>query len=114
MRPRRDIVKWGAAPDKTVKSKQEIMESLRRARPELERKYGITRLALFGSHARGEATEASDVDILVDFDPRLGLRFVDLAEQIEALVGVRTDVISRRAIPARRWAEIERELEDVA
>lgn len=82
-----------------MKSREEIVELLRRARPELEREFGITRLAVFGSRVRGDATERSDVDVLVDFDPKLGLRFVDLAEQIEALLGVRTDVISRRAIP---------------
>lgn len=97
-----------------MKSKQEVVELLRRARPELERKFGITRLALFGSHVHGDATEQSDVDVLVDFDPRLGLRFVDLAEHIEAVLGMRADVISRRAIPPHRWAEIESELEDVA
>lgn len=97
-----------------IKSKQEIVELLRRARPELEREFGITRLAVFGSRVRGDATGRSDVDVLVDFDPKLGLRFVDLAEQIEALLGVRTDVISRRAIPPQHWAEIESELEDVA
>lgn len=57
-----------------MKSKQEIIELLRRVRPELEREFGITRLALFGSCVRGDATERSDVDVLVDFDPRLGLR----------------------------------------
>jgi predicted nucleotidyltransferase len=97
-----------------MKGKEKILELLRQARPELERKFGVTRLALFGSHVRGDATEQSDVDVLVDFDPRLGLRFVDLAEHIEAVLGVRTDVISRRAIPPQRWAEIERELVDVA
>ncbi|MGB9605852.1 MAG: nucleotidyltransferase family protein [Bryobacteraceae bacterium] len=97
-----------------MKSKEQIIELLRRARPELEQEFGITRLALFGSHVHGDAADTSDVDVLVDFDPRLGLRFVDLAERIEELLGVRTDVVSRRAIPPHRWAEIERDLEDVA
>lgn len=87
---------------------------MRRARPELAREFGITRLALFGSYARGDAVEGSDVDVLVEVDPTLGLRFVDLADRIEALLGVRADVVSRRAIPARDWLEIERELLDVA
>jgi uncharacterized protein len=87
---------------------------LRRARPELEREFGVRRLALFGSHARGDATAASDVDVLVEVDSAIGLRFVDLAERIEALLGVPTDVISRRAISARHWVENESELIDVA
>jgi hypothetical protein len=97
-----------------VKSRQEIIEILSRALPELERDFGVKRLALFGSYARGDALPASDLDVLVEVEPSLGLRFVDLAERIEALVGMRTDVISRRSISPRHWSEIEKELVDVA
>ncbi len=97
-----------------MKTRQGILEMMRRARPELMREFGVTRLALFGSYARGDAVEGSDVDVLVEVDPTLGVRFVDLAERIEALLGVRADLVSRRAIPLRYWPEIERELLDVA
>jgi len=98
----------------TMKTRQQIIAILHRARPDLAREFGVRRLALFGSFARGDASPQSDVDVLVEFDPALGLRFVDLAERIEALLGVRSDVVSRRAIPPRHWAEIEKELVDVA
>jgi predicted nucleotidyltransferase len=96
------------------KARQEIVEILRQALPELSREFGVRRLAIFGSYARGDATHDSDVDVLVEFDPSLGLRFVDLAERIEALLGMPADVVSRRAVSARHWAEIEPELLDVA
>ena len=54
------------------------------------------------------------MDILVEVDPSIGLRFVDLAERIESLLGVHADVVSRRAINPRHWAVIEEELLDVA
>jgi hypothetical protein len=82
--------------------------------PELSREFPVTGLAIFGSYARGTQTESSDIDILVDVDPSIGLRFVDLAERIESLLGVRADVVSRRAISPRHWAVIEEELVDVA
>ena len=97
-----------------MKSTQEIVSILKREKPELAREFGITRIAVFGSYARGEQRDGSDVDILVEVSPSIGLRFVDLAERIEALLGVRAEVISRRAIPERHWALIERELLDVA
>ena len=53
------------------------------------------------------------MDVLVEVDPSIGMRFVDLAECIEALLGVRSDVVSRRAIAPRHWAWIERDLVDV-
>jgi predicted nucleotidyltransferase len=97
-----------------MKSTQEIIQILEHAKPELTREFGVTRLAVFGSYARGEQDGSSDVDILVEVSPTLGLRFVDLAERIEALLGVRTEVVSRRAIPPRHWALIEKDLLDVA
>jgi predicted nucleotidyltransferase len=97
-----------------MRSVQEILAILRRAMPELARDFSVTRVALFGSYARGQQTETSDVDILVEVDPAIGLRFVDLAERIESLIGVRADVVSRRAISERHWAVIEEELVDVA
>lgn len=97
-----------------MKSTQEILSILQRAKPELAREFGVTRLAVFGSYARGDQREGSDVDVLVEVPPSIGMKFVDLAERIEALVGIRSEVISRRAISSRHWAIIERELLDVA
>jgi predicted nucleotidyltransferase len=96
-----------------MKTREQILDTLRRAAPELAREYGVTRLALFGSHARGEATEESDVDVLVEVDPSIGLRFVDLADRIEDLVGLPVDVISTRALSPSHWADVEKDLVDV-
>ena len=96
-----------------MRTRQDVLDRLRSARPELAREFGVTRLALFGSYARGDQREDSDVDVLVEVDPSIGMRFVDLAERIEALLGVRSDVVSRRAIAPRHWAHIQRDLVDV-
>ena len=97
-----------------MKSTEEIIERLRQTRPELAREFGVTRIAVFGSYARGEQRDDSDVDVLVEMDPSIGLRFVDLADRIETLLGVRADVVSRRAISPRHWGVIEKELVDAA
>lgn len=97
-----------------MKSTEEIVSILGRAKPELAREFGVTRIAVFGSYARGEQRDGSDVDIMVEVAPSIALRFVDLAERIEALLGVHSEVISRRAITQRHWAHIEREPLDVA
>jgi predicted nucleotidyltransferase len=49
------------------------------------------------SYARGDQRSGSDVDILVDIDPSVGLEFVALAEQIEQLLGLPVELVSRRA-----------------
>ena len=49
-------------------NRQEVLEKLREAKPMLAERYGVTRLALFGSTVRDEARTDSDVDTVVGFD----------------------------------------------
>jgi uncharacterized protein len=96
-----------------MKTKAEILKILQEEKPELVRRYGVKRLALFGSYARESQREGSDVDVLVEIEPQIGLGFVELADRIERVLGVRTEVVSRRAIKPRYWEIIQRELVDV-
>jgi len=96
-----------------MKTKEEVLRILQQEKPELARRYGVKRLALFGSYARDDQRGDSDVDILVEVDPSIGLGFVELAERIEEALGVRAEVVSRRAIKPRYWEVIKEELIDV-
>ena len=49
-------------------NRKEVLDILRRHKPTLAERFGVTELALFGSFARNQATERSDVDVLVGFD----------------------------------------------
>jgi uncharacterized protein len=89
-----------------------ILATLREQRKVLSRRYPIQRLALFGSWARGDAREDSDVDVLVEVDPSIGLRFVDLGDELEKALGRRVDLVSRRAIKPSLWERIEPDLID--
>lgn len=56
-------------------------------------------LAIFGSIARNEANEDSDVDILVDFDSKKGLfGFADLKLYLEEILGCHVDLVTKRAL----------------
>ena len=96
-----------------MKTKAEILRILEEQKPELVHRYGLKRLALFGSYAREDQHENSDVDVLVEIEHPIGLEFVELAERIEDAVGIRTEVVSRRAIKPRYWEIIKEELVDV-
>jgi len=50
--------------------RDEVIEILQRHRDEFEQRYGVKSLALFGSVARDDAKEVSDIDLLVEFDGR--------------------------------------------
>ena len=69
-----------------------ILEKLRRHKPALLQKYPISRIGVFGSYARGEATEKSDIDIAVELNGPMGLNFVAMANEIEDLFGIKVDV----------------------
>ncbi|MBN2318801.1 MAG: nucleotidyltransferase family protein [Acidobacteria bacterium] len=93
-------------------SKEQILNTLREQRRLLGQRYPIQRLALFGSWARGDAQEESDIDILVEVDPSIGIQFVELAEELERALGRNVDLVSRRAIKPVYWERIEPELID--
>jgi hypothetical protein len=91
-------------------TKEEILKSLAKDKSELQRQFKVSRLALFGSYARGEQSPDSDVDILVEVDPSIGLDFVTLAERIEKLLGTSVDLVSMRAVTSKAMKFIEPEL----
>ena len=93
--------------------RENILEKLRSVRSGLEEEFPIHRLAIFGSVARGEATPESDIDVLVEIEPSVGLGFVVLADRLEALLGRQVDLVSRRGIKPSLWRIIEPDLIDV-
>jgi uncharacterized protein len=96
-----------------MKTTDEVLSLLASVKADLALRFGVRRLALFGSYARREQSKDSDVDILVEVDPGIGLRFVDLANEIESLLGIPAQVVSHRAIKTRNWKLIQPDLIDV-
>lgn len=96
-----------------MKTRESILQVLAEEKQGLKERFPLRRLALFGSYAREEQKDGSDVDILVDVDPSIGLEFVTLADTIEKALGLPVDLVSARAINPRYRAMIEPELIDV-
>ena len=67
-------------------------------------------ISLFGSYARNEQTEASDVDVMVTINGKIGIGFIDMANEIEDYLGIKTDVLSRKGIRPRFFNLIEKDL----
>lgn len=91
-------------------SLQNILQILRKHKPELQRKYPISRLGVFGSYARGEATEKSDIDIAVEINGTMGLNFIAMADEIEELFGIKTDVVPKRSIKPQYLPYVEKDI----
>jgi predicted nucleotidyltransferase len=74
-------------------TRDQTLQILRDALPDLRRRFGVVSLRLFGSMARGEAGPDSDVDILVEFAEPVGLFLLaDLREHLIELLGRPVDV----------------------
>ena len=84
-----------------MKTKEEVIAILGTLKPIIADAFKVRSIALFGSFARGEQTESSDVDIIVDVDSSIGLDFIDLADLIEEKLGIATDVIPADGIKPR-------------
>jgi len=75
-----------------MESSASILSVIRAHRAEL-RRLGVRRLGLFGSAARGEATAASDLDFLVEFERKTFDAYMDVKELLERLFGRRIDLV---------------------
>jgi predicted nucleotidyltransferase len=82
-----------------------LIDSNRRAIADVCRRHGVRRLEAFGSILRGDFSAASDVDILVEFEPAAAgsfQNFLDLKESLEALLGRSVDLLELHAVRNRR------------
>lgn len=92
-------------------NRQMILAMLKQAKPELQKKYGVKDIALFGSYSRNTAVAGkSDVDVMVAFSQPIGLAFVDLADDLEELLQTRVDLVSRNGIKPKYFTVIEPDL----
>jgi len=73
-------------------TKTRVINILRKQLPQLRAKYGVEKMALYGSFAKGTARKKSDVDILVQLTRPLGLEFVQLAFELEESLGRKVDL----------------------
>ncbi len=93
-----------------MKTLSEIRKELSRYKPTLAKKYNVESLAIFGSYARGTASENSDLDILVRFKKPIGLDFVTLAEELESLLQVKVDLVSANAVKPKMMDHVRENL----
>jgi len=84
---------------KTAKSLPEIVNLLLKHKEELRKNYGVEHLKIFGSYARNEQKENSDLDILVSLNGKIDLLgFVDLKFYLEEITGLPVDLVSDKGM----------------
>jgi len=94
----------------SIKNRETILKELRRIKPDLAKLYGVTKIGIFGSFARNEIREDSDVDVVVEMrEPDL-FYMVHIKETLEQSFKMPVDVIRyREMMNSRLKARIDRE-----
>jgi len=95
-------------------NRQQAITTLIKLKPELVERFGVTRLALFGSTVRDEARPESDIDIVVAFDgPATSEKYFGVQFYLEDELGVPVDLVTEKAIRPELRPFIEREAVNV-
>jgi len=94
-----------------MKSFDEIKSILLEHREELRKKYKVKEIGIFGSCVRGEQQSFSDIDILVEFEESVGFfKFMDLEDFLKKLLGVKVDLVTKKALKPNIGKHILREV----
>ncbi len=89
----------------------EIINKIKDQYPYLSREYGIRRIGIFGSVAKDSAGPDSDVDIVVEFDRPIGLKFMEFVEYMENFLGKKVDVLTKDGIKNIRVKNVSIDIE---
>jgi predicted nucleotidyltransferase len=93
-----------------MRTLQEIKNTLSSHKGRLFQEYPIKSMAIFGSYSRKEQDDSSDLDILVEFSDNIGIRFIDLAEDLEDIVGFKVDLVSKKGVKEKYLKSIDSDL----
>jgi len=84
---------------RTMKRLRDIKAILTEHKPEIQKRFKVKEIGIFGSYRRGQQKRKSDVDVLVEFSEPVGLfEFMDLEEHLQSLFGIRVDLVSKKAL----------------
>ena len=81
-----------------MNSLTDIKIIFQRYKSTLYNEYSVKSMGIFGSFARNEQSDTSDIDILVEFDKPIGLKFVDLANELEMILNNKVDLVSKNGV----------------
>lgn len=96
-------------------NRAKILRTLSRHVDQIEGRFGVKAISLFGPAARDEWHKGADIDVLVDFaSPPTFDRYMDLKLYLEDLCGAPVGLLTKDAVKPRQWPTIERSLINVA
>lgn len=91
-----------------------LIEVIRGKMEFLRKKFGVKRIALFGSFAKGKAKRGSDVDLLVEFSRPIGFEFFELGDYLERLLGRNVDLLTPDGLAGIRAKSVTKSIRESA
>jgi len=91
-------------------TKNSILDCLRTRKKELQEKFTVRRIGIFGSHARGDTHPASDIDVLVELDQPTFDHYMDLKFYLEQLLNMEVDLVIADTVKPRLRPYISQEV----
>lgn len=95
-----------------MKTLEEIKQILTDHKTELQERYSVQDVGIFGSYVRGDQNPGSDVDVLVSFSRPIGWDVVDVHDYLEQILGTKVDMVTKRAAMGKPllWRSIQEDL----
>lgn len=91
-------------------TREQVMKLLRENYPYLVAEYGVKRIGIFGSYAKGSPNKLSDIDVVVEFERPIGFKFIEFVEYLEHLLGRKLDVLTPAGIQGIRIARVAKDI----
>ncbi len=81
-----------------MRNLEEIKRILAEHKEEIREKYGVIIMGVFGSYVRSEQKETSDIDILIEIEKPIGLKYFELWDHLEKLLGCEVDFVRMKLL----------------
>ncbi len=95
-------------------SLESIEEKIKDIKPELEEKFGVKKIGIFGSYAKGLEDEQSDVDILVEIERPMGLiKFIKIEQYLSKILNRTVDLLTFESLKSYMKDDVLKEIKYV-
>jgi len=93
-------------------TREQILQLLQREQGHLAAEFGVSKIGLFGSYAKGQADDTSDIDLLIEFEHPIGFRFLELIDYLETVLGNKVDVLTPAGIQNIRVSQVAKSISE--